>query len=160
MKGRVQGASQHGAYMLRFEGDVRLTLSASIDDYFQKMCEDPDFSSVIFDLSRAEGLDSTTLGIMAKVALKIREKFDFSPAIYSSQPGITRLLQSMGFNRLFELRESMFANSGLTSDIPMVPSSKDKMRDKVLEAHRTLMELSEENKDQFANFVTTLEEVG
>ena len=159
MKGRVQGASHQGAYMLRFEGDVRLTLSASIDDYFQKMCEDPDFSSVMFDLSRAEGLDSTTLGIMAKLALKIKKQFDFSPAIYSSQPGITRLLQSMGFNKLFDLRDTDDGDSDLTRDIPTVSSSQDTMRDKVLEAHRTLMELSDENKVKFANLVTTLEEV-
>ena len=35
--GRILAASHHGAYVIRFVGDVRLTLCTSIDDYFQHM---------------------------------------------------------------------------------------------------------------------------
>ena len=76
---------------------MRLTLCSTIDEYFQRMFDDPDFASVWVDLCDAEGIDSTTLGLLAKLALKIKEKFGFEPAIYSCDPGINRLLKSMAF---------------------------------------------------------------
>ena len=35
-EGRILAASEHGAYVIRMEGDVRLTLSTTIDEYFQR----------------------------------------------------------------------------------------------------------------------------
>ena len=45
-EGRILAASHNGAYVIRFVGDVRLTLCTTIDDYFQKMYSDPQFASV------------------------------------------------------------------------------------------------------------------
>ena len=42
-EGKILAASHHGAYVIRLEGDVRLTLCTTIDDYVQKMFDDPDF---------------------------------------------------------------------------------------------------------------------
>ena len=36
-EGRILAATHDGAYLIRLEGDVRLTLCTTIDDYFQKM---------------------------------------------------------------------------------------------------------------------------
>ena len=155
---RIQGANHNGAYVIRFQGDVRLTLSASVDDYFSDMYEDPNFISVWVDLGDADGLDSTTLGLLAKLALKVRKKFGFSPAIFTSQPGITRLLRSMGFQKLFDLREESCATSEVTRDIPMVSKNEKKLRDKVVEAHKILMDISDENEAKFRSLVATLEQ--
>ena len=155
---KIQGASHNGAYVIRFQGDIRLTLSASVDDYFSDMCKDPDFVSVWFDLGDVDGLDSTTLGILAKLAIKIRKNFGFSPAIFSSQPGITRLLRSMEFHKLFDLREECCITSEAPRDLPMVNDDEIKLRDKVIEAHKVLMNISHENEVKFKNLVTSLEQ--
>ncbi len=68
--GKILAASHHGAYVIRLEGDVRLTLCTTIDEYFQKMFSDPEFASVWLDLCDAEGIDSTTLGLLAKLELQ------------------------------------------------------------------------------------------
>ncbi len=104
-EGRVLAASHHGAYVIRMTGDVRLSLCTAIDDYFHHMFDDPEFASVWVDLCDAEGIDSTTLGQLAKLAIQTQERYGFRPAIYSCDPGINRLLKSMGFQRLFELHE-------------------------------------------------------
>ena len=72
--GRILAASQDGAYVIRLTGDVRLTLCTTIDDYVQKMLENPEFASVWVDLCAAEGIDSTTLGLLAKLALEVRAR--------------------------------------------------------------------------------------
>ncbi len=156
-EGRVLAASHHGAYVIRMTGDVRLSLCAAIDDYFHHMFDDPEFASVWVDLCDAEGIDSTTLGQLAKLAIQTQERYGFRPAIYSCDPGINRLLKSMGFQRLFELHEEACADMDDVRDIPVVPGSEDSVRTKVIEAHRVLMGLSDENRARFQDLMTALE---
>lgn len=158
MDGKILAASHHGAYVIRLIGDVRLTLCTTIDEYFQKMFEDPEFASVWVDLCEAEGIDSTSLGLLAKLALNVKERFGFAPAIYSCDPGINRLLKSMGFQRLFELREEVCSNPENISEIPSVEGSEQDIKEKVVEAHRVLMGLNEENRVRFKDLMNALEQ--
>ena len=156
-EGRVLAASENGAYVLRFVGDVRLTLCASIEDYVENMLDDPAFCSVWVDLCDAEGIDSTTLGQLAKLALSVYERFGFRPAVFCCDSGINRLLRSMGLDRLFEMHEKTCCATGCSQMIPMVPGSEDAVRERVLEAHRVLMDVSQENRERFSELVATLE---
>lgn len=155
--GKILAACQNGAYVIRLTGDVRLTLCTTIDEYFHQMYEDPDFSSVWVDLCEAEGIDSTTLGLLAKLALEVKKRFGFTPAIYSCNTSITRLLKSMGFQRLFDLNERACGNADFGDEIPSIEGSEEVVKDKVLEAHRVLMDLSEENKARFKDLMAVLE---
>ena len=156
-EGKILAASHHGAYVIRLVGDVRLTLCTTIDEYFQRMFDDEQFTSVWVDLCEAEGIDSTTLGLLAKLALQVKEKFGFQPAIYSCDPGINRLLKSMGFQRLFELHEEVCSNPEDISEIPAVEGSEQAVKEKVMEAHRVLMGLSDENRARFKDLMSALE---
>ena len=156
-EGRILAASHDGAYVIRMEGDVRLTLCTTIDEYFQRMFQDPEFASVWVDLCEAEAIDSTTLGLLAKLALQVRDRFGFQPAIYSCDPGINRLLKSMGFQRLFELHEEACRSPDEVHEIPMVEGSEEAVREKVIEAHRILMGLSSENRERFRDLMAVLE---
>lgn len=156
-EGRILAASHNGAYVIRLVGDVRLTLCTTIDDFIQHMFDDPDFASVWVDVCEAEGIDSTTLGLLAKLALKVKQKYGFEPAIYSCDPGINRLLRSMGFHRLFELREEVCRDPENIAEIPAVEGSEESVKQKVIEAHRILMSLSDENRDRFKDLITALE---
>ena len=156
-EGKILAASHDGAYVIRLQGDVRLTLCTTIDEYFQHMYEDPAFASVWVDLCEAEGIDSTTLGLLAKLALEVKERFGFEPAIYSCDPGINRLLKSMGFQRLFELHEEVCNDPEDISEIPAVDGSEQAVKEKVIEAHRVLMNLSDENRTRFKDLMGVLE---
>jgi anti-anti-sigma factor len=156
-EGRILAASQDGAYVIRLEGDVRLTLCTTIDDYVMQMFADPNFASVWVDLCDTQGLDSTTLGLLAKLALKVKEMFGFIPAVYSCDPSINRLLRSMDFHRLFELHEEFCCNPDDIAEIPTVLGSEESVKQKVIEAHRVLMGISDENRDRFKDLITALE---
>ncbi len=156
-KGRILAAEHDGAYALKLVGDVRVNLCTSIDDYFEHMFEDPHFESVMVDLCEAEGIDSTTLGLLAKLALRVRKQYGLRPAIYSSNSGINRLLASMAFNKLFDIREEACDNTDCISDIPSVNADPVSAREKVIEAHRILMDISDENKERFHDLIAVLE---
>lgn len=159
-EGKFLAASQDGAYVIRLTGDVRLTLSTTIDEYFHAMYDDPHFVSVWVDLCDAEGIDSTTLGMLAKLALEVKQKFGFVPAIYSCSSGINRLLKSMGFQRLFELHEEVCAAPQNINEIPAISGTEQTVKQKVLEAHRVLMGLNDDNRAQFKDLMAVLEAEG
>ena len=154
---RISAASEQGVHLLRLEGDVRLIMCTALDEYFDRIFNDPHFASVWVDVTGATGLDSTTLGMLAKLAIRTNELFGFKPALYSSDAGINRLLQSMGFSQLFELHSEACCGLDAEADLPLVAASEDEVKAKVIEAHRTLMAMSEANHDAFEDLVKTLE---
>lgn len=156
-EGKILAASHRGAYVIRLEGDVRLTLCTTIDEYFDRMYENPEFASVWVDLCEAEGIDSTSLGLLAKLALTVKSRFGFQPAIFSCDPGINRLIKSMGFQHLFELHEESCGKPEEVMAVPVVAGDEELVREKVLEAHRVLMDISPENRARFKDLVSALE---
>lgn len=156
-EGKILAAEHDGAYALKLIGDVRVSLCTTIDDYFNQMFEDSNFVSVLVDLCEAEGVDSTTLGLLAKLALRVRDQHGFKPVIYSCNPGINRLLQSMAFARIFDIREELCSDPDSITELPSVNGDEDEVRKRVIEAHRILMDLSEENRKRFKDLMAVLE---
>jgi anti-anti-sigma factor len=157
-RGRILAAEHHGAYALKLVGDVRVNLCSSIDDYFDRMFQDPAFESVLVDLCEAEGIDSTTLGLLAKLALRVRKQYGLRPPIYSSDASINRLLSSMAFNKLFDIREEDCRDSDCIDEIPTVSEDAEKAKEKVIEAHRILMDMSDDNQERFRDLMAVLEQ--
>ena len=154
---RICAASNDGAHVLKLQGDVRLTMCTALDQYFQAMFAEPDFVSVWVDVTEADGLDSTTLGMLAQLAIQTRERFHFRPAIFSINPSIDRLLDTMGFDQLFERRNECCNTDASIKEIPAVACEEGEVAKQVLAAHRTLMSISDENAGAFRDLVTTLE---
>jgi anti-anti-sigma factor len=155
--GKILAAQHDGIYILKLVGDVRVNLCTAIDNYFERMFEDPNFESVLVNLCDAEGIDSTTLGLLAKLALRFKQQFGLKPAIYCDSAGINRLLQSMAFGKIFDIREQSCAELENITEIPAISGDAEAAREKVLEAHRVLMDISEENHERFRDLVAALE---
>ena len=132
-------------------------MCTALDQYFQGMFAEPDFVSVWVDVTEADGLDSTTLGMLAQLAIQTRERFHFRPAIFSINPSIDRLLDTMGFDQLFERRNECCNTDASIKEIPAVACEEGEVAKQVLAAHRTLMSISDENAGAFRDLVTTLE---
>lgn len=155
--GKILVAEHNGSNVIKLIGDVRLTLCTVLDEYFEDMFSSSDFSSVIVDLTEADNVDSTTLGLLAKLALMAKNRFQFVPVILSTNPDITRVLQSMGFDRVFRLRQHPLSNDQDLGELPQVEGSEGAVKEKVLEAHRILMGLNDSNKARFRELVSMLE---
>ena len=63
----------------------------------------------------------------------------------------------MGFDQLFERRSECCNTDSMITEIPAVPCEEGEVKKQVLEAHRTLMSISDENADAFKDLVTSLE---
>ncbi len=155
--GKIKVADKDGIIVIKLNGYVRLTLCTAFDEFIEKMFSAENFVSVAIDLSDAEGLDSTTLGLLAKIAVRARKQFNFTPIIISTDPSVTRLLSSMCFERIFDIRDQGPQSLCDYGDLPVAASSEEQVKSRVLEAHKTLMGVSEENAECFRDLVNTLE---
>jgi len=157
MQGRILVGSHDGVYILLFEGDVRLTLCTAVDGYLEKMFKDSSFKSVVVNLSRTESIDSTSLGRLAKLSIQADKRFNYRPTLVSTQGDVTRILLSMGFDDVFNIVEQPLEHKEQLGELPMVESTREDVRQRVLEAHKTLMAMNETNRDAFHDLVVTLE---
>ena len=158
--GRIFAANREGAYVMKFVGDVRLNLCAAVDEFLDRMFEDPQFRSVLVDLSRTEGIDSTSLGMLAKLSNRATEWQRVTPVLVSTNPDITRLLLTMGFDDVFRIIEEPLEHESQLGELPKSDVSPDDLRARVLEAHKTLMGLNDANRLEFKDLVATLEASG
>jgi anti-anti-sigma regulatory factor len=156
---QILAANIDGAYLLRLVGDVRLTLSTTLDNYADAMVGDPLFHSLVVDLCETDNLDSTTLGMLAKLALRVEADKHLQPDLYSCRAGISRLIRSMGFAQLFVIHEEHCLETLATSELKGDLGSEKEVHAKVLDAHKTLMSLSAENEERFRDLLNALEAV-
>ncbi len=156
--GQILVADHAGVYVIKMLGDVRLTLCISFDQFIDTMFSRADFCDVMFDLSEAEAIDSTTLGLMAKIALQGREEKGITPVIFSNNESINRLLQTMGFQEIFTIVSDLDAPVQPEQALAMDATEEQQVKEKVIEAHKILMGLNRDNRETFRNLVKMLEE--
>lgn len=155
--GHIYVAEQNGVNVVKMVGDVRLTLCISFDNFIERMFANPSFTAVIFDLRQATALDSTTLGLMAKIAITCTEQFKLVPLVISPNDGINRVLESMGLEEIFEIVRSADTDVAIANELPEIESTSSQTKDKIIEAHKILMSLNDENKAEFHDLVACLE---
>lgn len=156
--GKILFAERDGIYVLKFVGDVRLTLGPTIVTFLDKLKSSESFRSVIIDLSETTNIDSTALGLIAKIAICTREQFDCPTSVISPREDVTRILTSMALQDVCLLVSDASTNEAGLLELPHEMCSEDALRDQVLEAHKTLMSLSEDNCDKFKDLVSALED--
>lgn len=157
--GQILVADHKGVYVIKMVGDVRLTLCISFDQFIDSMFNAPDFHAVLFDLSEAEAIDSTTLGLMAKISLLGYDRVGSRPLVYSTNDSINRVLDTMGFADIFTICSELEAPVEPCEPLPETTGEESEgvIKSKVIEAHKVLMDLNEENKKTFTNLVGMLE---
>lgn len=155
--GGIWVAHLDGIYVVRFTGDVRLNLCVSFDDFIATMFAQKDLAAVVFDLREAEGIDSTTLGLIAKIARGAQERKLGNPVAVTGNGSMVRLLESMGFEDILQIVDDTEIPSGHLRALREDVNDERKVLDKVLEAHRILAELNYPNKNRFRELIESLE---
>lgn len=157
-EGKILVAENRGVYVLKFIGDVRLTLCSTLDALLRRIFNGDKLTSVVIDLTETEGIDSTALGLLAKIAVKANSALSLKPTIVSTREDITRVLDSMGFRHYFDLLSyPLDLDYSLEEAQVQDDECAESVRQKVIDAHRTLMGLNPRNKEEFEPVVFALE---
>jgi anti-anti-sigma factor len=159
--GKILFSSQGDISVIKLVGDIRVTLCSSIDQTIHKILDSgKPYKNVLIDVIEAEAIDSTSLGLLAKLSIHVKKHYGFRPTLVSTNPSITKLLNAVGFAQIFNILTSLDENC-LTQKCQEFNAqndfSEEQLKQKVIEAHRILMSINQENKETFQELVNNLE---
>jgi len=157
LKGRILVVDHDGTHVLKFLGDVRLTLCPALDQYLDNIFNSRHFKTILIDLTETQGIDSTSLGMLAKMSIRMKKQMGFVPTLVSVNDNITRVLLSMGFEKVFVLVKHLDEDPEPMQELAEGDFSDLSVQQQVLEAHRTLMGMNQKNRQEFKNLVDVLE---
>jgi anti-anti-sigma factor len=155
--GKILVSDNEGNYLLKLIGDVRVTLCGSLNRHMETIFGSQDVKKVIVDMLEAEGLDSTTLGLMAKLGMHCRKEYGINVQVFCQNPSILRTLDCMGFEEIFDIIQEVPTIDAELHSIESVNSEVDEIRRQVVEAHKLLMQLNPENSKEFTDLIRALE---
>lgn len=156
--GHVTHAAQQGVHVLRYFGTVNYTIAPGLQQFLHHLLVDDHVSGLVFDLTAAESLDSTNLGLMARANEQVRESGAPNSVIISSNEDIDVVLRSMGFDQTFDLLPAEPKPLDASAAPVHTPSpSASELQQTMIEAHRALMRMSEAGRVAFEPVVACLE---
>ena len=155
--GAVLYGSHNGVHVLRFLGRVDYQIGPALQRFVDRLFSGPLPTGFVIDLTETQSVDSTNLGILARIANRMREAGCPRATIIADREDITDILLAMGFDEVFDIVSD---GPGVTEDtqpLSLTEPDRQTLERTILEAHRTLMALNERNRDQFADVVNLLE---
>jgi anti-anti-sigma factor len=158
-RGRYFVAEKENITFIRMVGNLKYTGSSGFDMFLDQFLA-ADYREVVIDLSEASFIDSTNLGMIARIAERARQMGKGPVTLISPRDDINRILKSVRFDRIFRILETTGDNSGLQEDEITLPLGDKPAQDDlamILRAHQSLISLDEENRAEFQDVVELLE---
>ena len=155
--GHVEYASLNGTHIFKIIGEVRAQSCISLDKLLSRIEQQSNVTGAIVDLTQTTFIDSTVLGILAKLGLKLKQVHHIQAVMLSTNPDITTLANSMGLGQVFVILNYCGDPNVCTLALLDEHITHNVMLSTVLDAHRTLMKLNENNKNMFKTLVKQLE---
>lgn len=142
----------------KLTGELKYTYSIGFDYFIDQLMEKNDFDHAVFDLTEAEYIDSTNLGLMAKLAVYMKKQDKPVPTIISTNDNINQILESVNFGSFFKIIRKPETSFTPEDRIPQFEGDRKTSTKMIIEAHKNLIRLSKENKETFQDIVSLLEE--
>ncbi|OAL80141.1 anti-anti-sigma factor [Acinetobacter sp. SFB] len=155
--GHVEYASLNGTHIFKLIGEVRAQSCISLDKLLSKIEQQSNVVGAIVDLTQTTFIDSTVLGILAKLGLKLKQIHQIQAVMLSTNPDITTLANSMGLGQVFVILNYCGDPKLCTRELIEGHITHNAMLTTVLDAHKTLMKLNENNQNMFEPLVKQLQ---
>lgn len=155
--GHVEYASLNGTHIFKLIGEVRANSCISLDKLLNKIEQQNNVVGAIVDLTQTTFIDSTVLGLLAKLGLKLKQVHHLQAVMLSTNPDITTLANSMGLGQVFVILNYCGDPNVCTLELTEEHVTHSAMLKTVLEAHKTLMRLNKNNQNMFEPLVKQLQ---
>jgi anti-anti-sigma factor len=155
--GAVYYVKQGNTYVLKLVGDVRYTMGCALGDFLDGLFAQVDYDDIVVDLTDAHSIDSTSLGLLAKIANFSHQHFAHKTTLLSTNPDINQILDNLGFYDIFNIRDTGETISTALRQLAIPdPCNKDSLTRIVYEAHCALSELNPNNQEAFKSVLDSL----
>lgn len=140
-------------------GDVKYSYSNNFSNFIDHVFDNIENQDIIIDLTETKYIDSTNLGLLAKIARLQRKANNKKVTIICDQVNINDILESMGFDMVFILVKSCDCNKDSFQEVEDIKNLDDReTATLMLDAHKELADVNDKNRQTFKDVITYLEE--
>jgi anti-anti-sigma factor len=155
--GSARYAKDAGTWVLQLAGDVRHPLAPALNALLDRAFEDTALTRFVIDLSATETIDSTCLGVLARIANHLSGSGHGRPVIIAPNADVAALLRVVCFDRLFHLVTKSPIDPQRLEPVATQAADEREMLALILEAHRRLCAIDAQTRAVFQDVVTALE---
>ena len=137
---------------------IKFSYTSGFDTFIYRLFRDDNVKDVLIDLNDITYIDSTNLGLLAEIAAVLLRRYNQKPKILSTNNQITEVIKNIGLDKVFLLITDSETFSGEFQQIHPVEKNEYQKVKTVLDAHKNLIKLNENNAIQFKNVVDVLED--
>ncbi len=152
-EGTILYQRENDACLIKLVGSIRFTISARFDAFIRHLFVDRPPAHLTIDLTETDHIDSTNLGILARLARYMSAHGTELPVINTSRDDIILLLETMGFDEVFAMRNMRPVSSEQLVEIPCEEYAARTPSRTILDAHQMLMDMNKENRERFKDAV-------
>lgn len=156
---KVRYGRRADAVVLALEGRVHYAFGTRLRALFDELSERLTGAKLFVDLRRVEAIDSTGMGLLARLGRAARER-GRGGVIVCSNEDVSLCLHSAAFGELFEFADRWpFDETWALGEVPLDASdaTEQQLGAVMLEAHKDLAGLSDQNRESFAAVISALE---
>lgn len=141
---------------VRILGKANYLNCGNFRDFIDRMLEQGHLRFV-FDLEDCRGMDSTFLGILAGLAIELREKQPNGTLLLCNlSSNISELLNNLGLDTLLSIDSDLCRDCHAETEFTQLNNREIADARKVLEAHENLVAANQENAAQFEDVISFL----
>lgn len=155
--GTVRYAFEDGVWFIKLLGAVCHPLGPTLNALVDKIITTPHGNKFVIDLTEADTIDSTCLGILTRIATHAPPTGGLKPIIITGGGNIAKTVLIVRFDRLFELVDSLAAYPSKMHTAPKLSLTKEDTLQLLLDAHRQLCTIDAQTHDAFQDVVKALE---
>lgn len=143
---------------LCFEGAIRYTECRELKAFLDQVVLPEMGDTMVIDLHEVPTIDSTGLGLLASIGRHCLNHFSRRAVILCPDGQVAQCLRAMQFDKLFTLTDKLDP----PVELPLAPVVKppppgEPLANVMLNAHKELSEVDEQNRSRFVDVVEQLE---
>lgn len=143
--------------VIKMVGRIAYKISPNFDRFIEKIKNNSTVNNFVVDLREAAHIDSTNLGLLAKLNRYSRTKSARPPTVISTKDNINHLLLNIGFAAFFDIVDNMGDMQSTLKKLPHMKNAGEKITRVMLEAHRELANMNDTNHELFKDVINYLE---
>jgi len=154
----LQAAIIGDKILIRVSGRGSFKVSATLKQFIAEVASKQSISVVALDMTECIGMDSTFMGVLAGLAGRLKQRGQVLELINLSEKN-EALLATLGVDHVVAHYRNSHGHELPALEIKSLPTAsatKKDLAETALQAHETLVELSEENRPRFKRVIEYL----
>ncbi len=158
MEGSIFAASVDGIEYIKFIGTVRYSHCGGLESHIDYLFDGHNYNQIVVDLEEADILDSTALGLLAKIAIELKSNTDSNPVIFLKKGELSNIIKRVCFDQVFQIIYNTEQSEPAELQ-ELVNDSHDEKQvlQRVIDAHRNLSRLNKDNDQLYKDITCALD---